>query len=248
MISADYVQIARPRAERPAARRISASRARRIRAGSRRSDRRRSARTPTATARRSAAARSEYNALILGGRRRLSHGVDFTGSYTLSRGNSTIGTAGDELNTANIQDPNNPFDDPRQLGPNRRPTRATGSPRQRDVPAAGRLPRRADLHLPLGAAGVPRRRPGPEPRRRASDIPAKAFAFDRFDAETGAVTFKDIGACETINCGRGSQSAAEPARLEDVPPRRTRAHRSDRRDLQPVQRHQPERASRRIAV
>ena len=33
-------------------------------------------------------------------------------------GISTIGNAADELNTANIQDPNNPFDDPRQFGPN----------------------------------------------------------------------------------------------------------------------------------
>ena len=51
---------------------------------------------------------SEYNALILSGRRRLSNGLDFTASYTLSSGKSTIGNATDELNTANIQDPNNP--------------------------------------------------------------------------------------------------------------------------------------------
>ena len=62
--------------------------------------------------------RSEYNALIMSGRRRLSQGIDFTASYTLSSGKSTIGNATDELNTANIQDPNNPFDDPRQFGPN----------------------------------------------------------------------------------------------------------------------------------
>ena len=62
--------------------------------------------------------RSEYNALIICGRKRLSHGVDFSANYTLQKGISTIGQAADELNTANIQDPNNPFDDPRQLGPN----------------------------------------------------------------------------------------------------------------------------------
>ena len=56
---------------------------------------------------------SEYNALIFSLRRRLSHGVDFSVDYTLQKGVSTIGTAADELNTANIQDPNNPFDDPR---------------------------------------------------------------------------------------------------------------------------------------
>ena len=45
-----------------------------------------------ARGRRSAAASASYDALILGVRRRLSHGIDFTGSYTLSNGNSTIGT------------------------------------------------------------------------------------------------------------------------------------------------------------
>ena len=74
--------------------------------------------TPNVTGTRPAVSRgqSEYNALILVGRRRLSHGLDFTASYTLSKGKSTIGNAADELNTANIQDPNNPFDDPRQFG------------------------------------------------------------------------------------------------------------------------------------
>src|ERR1051325_7170992 len=62
--------------------------------------------------------KSEYNAMILSVRRRLSNGIDFSASYTLQKGVSTIGSAADELNTANIQDPNNPFDDPRQLGPN----------------------------------------------------------------------------------------------------------------------------------
>ncbi|MEO7271502.1 MAG: hypothetical protein ABIX28_17855, partial [Vicinamibacterales bacterium] len=61
---------------------------------------------------------SEYNALITSVKRRMTHGLDFTASYTLSSGKSTIGNATDELNTANIQDPNNPFDDPRQFGPN----------------------------------------------------------------------------------------------------------------------------------
>ena len=36
----------------------------------------------------------------------------------LSKAVSTIGNASDELNTANIQDPNDPFDSPVQLGPN----------------------------------------------------------------------------------------------------------------------------------
>ena len=34
---------------------------------------------------------SEYNALIFSGRKRLSHGVDFSANYTLQKGISTIG-------------------------------------------------------------------------------------------------------------------------------------------------------------
>src|SRR5581483_5371933 len=75
---------------------------------------------PNATGTRPAASlgQSRYDAMILSIRRRMAKGVDFTAAYTLQRGKSTIGAASDELNTANIQDPNNPFDDPRQYGPN----------------------------------------------------------------------------------------------------------------------------------
>jgi hypothetical protein len=78
--------------------------------------------SPNSGATRAAISRgkSEYDGLVLGLRRRLSHGVDFTGSYTLSRGRSTIGTAGDELDARYILDATNPFDDPRMFGPNRR--------------------------------------------------------------------------------------------------------------------------------
>ena len=49
--------------------------------------------TPDVTGTRPALShgRSEYNALILSARRRLSKGIDFTTSYTLSEGKSTIG-------------------------------------------------------------------------------------------------------------------------------------------------------------
>src|SRR6185369_1444979 len=68
--------------------------------------------SPNSSATRAAISRgkSEYDGLILGVRRRLTNGVDFTGSYTLSKGTSTIGTAGDELDTRYVQDATNPFD------------------------------------------------------------------------------------------------------------------------------------------
>src|SRR5262249_28974796 len=46
--------------------------------------------------------KSQYNALILSLRRRLSRGVDVSASYTLSRALSNIGNGVDQLNTANI--------------------------------------------------------------------------------------------------------------------------------------------------
>src|SRR5262249_2470274 len=74
---------------------------------------------PNANSNRPAASlgKSEYDALIIGLRRRMSKGVDFSVGYTLGRSLSTIGVGVDQLNTANIQDPNNPFDAPVQFGP-----------------------------------------------------------------------------------------------------------------------------------
>jgi hypothetical protein len=141
--------------------------------------------------------------LILGVRRRLSSGVDFTGSYTLSSGKSTIGTAGDELDTRYLQDATNPFDDPRMLGPNRR------------TDARHRVTASATMQLPMGfrvapifiyrsalpvylGEGVDLNLDG-----ELNDLPARAVAFDGFDGN-GVVKLKDLGACETINCGRGA--------------------------------------------
>ena len=159
---------------------------------------------PNSSAARAAISRgkSVYDGLILGVRRRLSHGVDFTGSYTLSNGKSTIGTAGDELDTRYLQDAFNPFDDPRMLGPNRR------------TDARHRITASATLQLPKGfrvapifiyrsalpvyiGEGVDLNLDG-----ELNDLPQRAVAFDGFDAN-GVVKLKDIGACTTINCGRG---------------------------------------------
>ena len=159
---------------------------------------------PNSSASRAAISRgkSDYDGLILGLRRRLTRGVDFTGSYTLSRGRSTIGTAGDELDTRYLQDATNPFDDPRMLGPNRR------------TDARHRITASATLQLPKGfrvapififrsalpvfiSEGVDLNLDG-----ELNDLPAQAVAFDGFDSN-GVVKLKDIGACETINCGRG---------------------------------------------
>ena len=130
--------------------------------------------TPDVTGTRPALShgRSEYNALILSARRRLSKGIDFTTSYTLSEGKSTIGNATDELNTANIQDPNNPFDDPRQFAPNL--TTDLGH-----LAGAVRLHRRALLPVPVRTPGLPDRWPRPEPGWRYQRHPDHRLSRDR---------------------------------------------------------------------
>jgi hypothetical protein len=37
----------------------------------------------------------------------------------------------------------------------------------------------------------------------AFDIPTTAYAVDSFNADTGVITVKQLGTCETVNCGRG---------------------------------------------
>ena len=163
---------------------------------------------------------SEYNALILSVRRRLSHGVDFTLAYTLQKGVSTIGSASDELNTANIQDPNNPFDDPRQLGPNL----TTDARHLINISASFQLPygfRVAPIFffrsaLPVNLVdGRDLNLDGD-----AVDIPAKAYAVDTFNANPTSLadqtTFKEIGNCATVNCGRGYYQTQTNVRFSKV--------------------------------
>jgi hypothetical protein len=165
--------------------------------------------------------KSEYNALIFSGRRRLSHGVDFSANYTLQKGISTIGSAADELNTANIQDPNNPFDDPRQLGPNL----TTDARHLINLSATLQVKGGVQISpifffrsaLPVNLIdGRDLNLDGD-----ALDIPAKAYAVDAFDpnkplASNQQVTFKEIGACETVNCGRGRSQTQTNVRISKM--------------------------------
>ena len=147
--------------------------------------------------------RSEYNALIFSGRRRFTMGFDFSASYMLSKAVSTIGNASDELNTANIQDANNPFDSPVQLGPN-----VTTDARHRiNLSAVVQLPYGVQVApfllyrsaLPIFLVdGRDLNKDGD-----SFDIPTDAVAVASTDRATGKATLKTIGPCETVNCGRG---------------------------------------------
>jgi len=53
----------------------------------------------------------------------------------------------------------------------------------------------------------------------AVDIPAKAYAVDSFDANAptnAQTTFKEVGNCETVNCGRGYYQTQTNVRLSKV--------------------------------
>jgi hypothetical protein len=163
--------------------------------------------------------KSEYNAMIFSVRRRLSHGFDFSANYTLQKGISTIGQAADELNTANIQDPNNPFDDPRQLGPNL----TTDSRHLINLSATFQLPwgfRVAPIFFfrsALPVALVDGRDLNLD--GDATEIPSIAYAVDSFDAskpQLQQVTVKQIGSCDTVNCGRGYYQTQTNVRLSKL--------------------------------
>ncbi len=182
--------------------------------------------SPNSNANRPAVSRgeSEYNALILATRKRFAKGYDFTASYTLQKGVSTIGAAADELNTANIQDPNNPFDDPRQLGPNL----TTDARHLISLSATFEIKGGVQIApiflyrsaLPVNLIdGRDLNLDGD-----AVDIPAKAYAVASFDPKAptnvGGVstqtTFKEIGNCETVNCGRGMPQTQTNLRISKI--------------------------------
>jgi hypothetical protein len=177
--------------------------------------------TPNTNANRPTVSRgkSEYNALIFSVRRRLARGWDFNANYTLQKGVSTIGQAADELNTANIQDPNNPFDDPRQLGPNL----TTDARHLINISASIQLPwgiRVAPIFFfrsALPVALVDGRDLNLD--GDATEIPTIAYAVDSFDAskpQLQQVTVKQIGNCATVNCGRGYYQTQTNLRLSKV--------------------------------
>jgi hypothetical protein len=141
---------------------------------------------------------SEYTALILGLKRRMTRGVDFTATYTLADAKSNIGTAGDELNANNLQDSALLYDDPRTMGPtSRTDARHSGSLASvllvKGFTISPIFIYRSRLPVSI-FAGVDRNQNGEN-----NDLPDRAFQFDGVGNPP-----KDIGPCETWNCGRGA--------------------------------------------
>jgi hypothetical protein len=146
--------------------------------------------------------KSQYDGINFGVRRRMSAGLQFSAWYSLSKATSTTGNASDELNIQNIQNHLDPYADV-QVGPSGRsdarhratvsmvwtaPGGITVSPVWRYRSA---LPINLTQGQDLNANGV------------ANDLTDTAFAFDKLN-DDGTATFKELGPCETINCGRGA--------------------------------------------
>ena len=144
---------------------------------------------------------STYDGLILGVRRRMTNGLDFTVSYTLAKATSNIGAASDELDSNYIQDVTNPFADVQQ-GPSGR----TDARHRISASAVIRMPWDIQVApfflfrsaLPIFTfEGVDLNRDS-----NNNDITAKAYQYDG-----EGVAPKEIGDCKSVNCSRGANFA-----------------------------------------
>jgi hypothetical protein len=145
---------------------------------------------------------SRYDGVNVGLRRRMSRGVQLSAWYTLSKATGRGGQAVDELTTNLVQDATNPLADV-QSGPAARtdsrhkvtisavlemPGGVTVSPIYRFRSA---LPLHVWYGYDANADGV------------SNDIFTTAYKYTGID-DAGVPSFKEIGTCETVNCGRGS--------------------------------------------
>jgi hypothetical protein len=143
---------------------------------------------------------SRYDALILALRRRMSAGLDFTGSYTLAEATSDVGTASDEVAQNLIQDITQPFARVQQ-GPSAR----TDSRHTVSVSAI--------VHAKGGVSIAPvffYRSALPVHTYEGVDFNGDGNVIEitpvayRYTGVTdeGVATYEQAGACETVNCSR----------------------------------------------
>jgi hypothetical protein len=155
--------------------------------------------------------KSEYNGVNFGVRRRMTHGLSMNAWYSLAEAKGTTGQGVDELNGSNIVNHLDPYSDV-QFGPSGRtdarhrmtllavwqaPYGITVSPIYRFRSA---LPVATTDGRDLNQNGV------------STDLPATAYAFDGVD-DSGKQSIKEIGTCETINCGRGASQSSFSLRV-----------------------------------
>jgi len=131
--------------------------------------------------------------------------VSFSAWYSLSEAKSTTGNGSDELNIQNIQNHLDPFADV-QFGPSGR----TDARHRATISGVWNAPYgitvspvwRFRSALPVGIReGIDLNGNGVN-----NDIATEAFAYDGLNSD-GSVKLKDLGACTTINCGRGASQS-----------------------------------------
>jgi hypothetical protein len=155
--------------------------------------------------------RSEYNGLNVGIRRQLRRNFSVNAWYSLAKAEGTSGGGADELSTGNIQNHLQPFGDI-QFGP------AGRTDARHRVNISGIVQVKGGFQiapifryrsaLPVAITeGVDVNQNGAN-----TDISGEAFAFDGLDSNNKAIV-KDLGACTTINCGRGASQSALNVRL-----------------------------------
>jgi outer membrane receptor protein involved in Fe transport len=159
--------------------------------------------------------RSRYDGVNFGIRRHMRNHVSFNAWYSLSKARGTTGNGADELSTGNIQNHLDPFG-PVQFGPTGR------------TDARHRVTMSAIVELPMGFQVAPIFRlrsalpvnitQGVDLNQNGvnNDIGTEAFAFDGFDSDnllTRKPIAKDLGACTTIQCGRGASLSSLNVRI-----------------------------------
>ena len=124
--------------------------------------------------------------------------LDYTATYTLAKADSTIGTAVDELNANNLQNAELLYDDPAAMGPTgRTDARHQGSLAMvwlaKGFTISPIFMYRSRLPVAITAGS------DLNLNSENNDLPTRAFQFDGVGNPP-----KDIGPCETWNCGRGA--------------------------------------------
>jgi outer membrane receptor protein involved in Fe transport len=161
---------------------------------------------------------SQYDGVNFGVRRRLTRGIQFNAWYTLSKALGRGGQASDELTTNLVQDSFNPLSDV-MLGPSlrtdaRHKISLSALIQARwgiTVSPVFRYRSALPMHIWYGydenLDGV------------SNDIYPTAYRFKSVDA-AGNPTFEEMGACTTINCGRGAPLSQMNIRVAKLFPMR----------------------------
>jgi hypothetical protein len=143
---------------------------------------------------------SLYDAFIVGVNRRMSHRLDLSASYTMSRSTSDIGSASDETDVNLVQDISNPFGSVQDAPSTRSDARhrvaltaiVEGPVGINIAPIflyRSALPTHTFEGLDTNADG------------NVIDKTASAYQYTGLNAN-GAATFKEAGTCDTVNCSR----------------------------------------------